>query len=86
MRRSLYVRSVDVLQINFVALRCTASIYHPFHGNCSKNRLYVSFACIRKANAIETRSFVLEVVDKVDFQIKMQRYEFLLSSLTPLLR
>ena len=26
MRPSLYVRSVDVLQINFVALRCTASI------------------------------------------------------------
>ena len=26
MRRSLYVRSVDVLQMNFVALRCTASI------------------------------------------------------------
>ena len=38
----------------------------------------MSFACIRKANAIETRSFVLKVVDKVDFQIKMQRYEFLL--------
>ena len=34
--------------------------------------------CIRKANAIETRSFVLEVAEKVDFQIKMQRYEFLL--------
>ena len=30
MRRSLYVRSVDVLQINFVALRCTASIYKLF--------------------------------------------------------
>ena len=30
MRRALYVRSVDVLQINFVVLRCTASIYKLF--------------------------------------------------------
>ena len=53
---------------------------HPFHRNCSKTRLLVSFACIRKANAIEIRSFVLEVADKVDFRIKMQSYEFLLTS------